>query len=626
MKNSFVTKSLTNLQRYSNIAFVLIFVVVTFWLLGIDGANYLRKIELLSIFLSTKDYFNDCMAYPGGMLVWCATFLTQTFYYPWLGAIIYILILVPMAWLTLLSFKLRRSLFPSTLLLPSIILWALLNFGYIIFSLKTPGFAFILPLAINICLLAFWGYSNIHNWIVRVITLTIITIVGYCMMGFYGILLTSMCTIYEIVFMLQNPKSNFPKSIILIAIGIGGIVLIPKLWFSIIGGDLPIVQIYRYPLPFFYENESNMWIPYILLVLLMLIGCGFAAVHNAAVHNKDKNVKIEYKHASVISALIGIIAISGIFLLRYYDRNFRLTLDLDNALVHERWEEILDIISKNQDIEPTRVNVVLTDIALQRLNRAPYQIFKTRIGSSPYNTTRDLRATHDIVSMPLAYHMGLTNYAYRWATEYEVEYGRSIERLKYMVKSALLNKDFDLARKSLDNLSKTLFHKKWTEKYYSYLENPELIKDDTELGSIMPLIVYEDKFLDDNNQLEGYVWKTLASIEKGQFRALELSLTSALICFQPQLFAEAVPIYAQNVKELPLHFQEGILMWSLINHNDFYQSFKIDKSVMQRFELFKRMFHQTSSMPTEARKEKMCQMFGDTYWYYCMFVSDMKVI
>ena len=72
--------------------------------------------------------------------------------------------------------------------------------------------------------------------------------------------------------------------------------------------------------------------------------------------------------------------------------------------------------------------------------------------------------------------------------EHSLKYGKRVYFLKYMVKCALLNDDFKLAKRYNDLLMSTMFHRNWAEHYNRYIENPELMKQSQEFMSIPKLL------------------------------------------------------------------------------------------------------------------------------------------
>ena len=72
--------------------FGLAFAIVCGGLLATYNSEYLFRVQELSLFLPTTLFWNEQMAVPGGFLAYLGTFLTQFFYYPWLGTLFLIIL------------------------------------------------------------------------------------------------------------------------------------------------------------------------------------------------------------------------------------------------------------------------------------------------------------------------------------------------------------------------------------------------------------------------------------------------------------------------------------------------------------------------------------------------------
>ena len=90
------------------------------------------------------------------------------------------------------------------------------------------------------------------------------------------------------------------------------------------------------------------------------------------------------------------------------------------------------------------------------------------------------------LSIPANYHLGKINSAYRNAMEFTVAFGERVYYMKYMVRTALCNGEFELAERYNNRLMGTLFHRYWAEHYKRYIDNPELMKESAEFNSIPP--------------------------------------------------------------------------------------------------------------------------------------------
>ena len=68
----------------------LAFLAITWLLLNIFEHEYLYRVQELSLWLPTEVYFDERMMVPGGLMSYIACFLTQFFYYPMLGSLLFV--------------------------------------------------------------------------------------------------------------------------------------------------------------------------------------------------------------------------------------------------------------------------------------------------------------------------------------------------------------------------------------------------------------------------------------------------------------------------------------------------------------------------------------------------------
>ena len=128
------------------------FIPLTTWLVAlliIAGAllmfesDFLWKLQDQNLFLNTKLFFNEQMVVPGGLLSWMGTYLTQYFYYPWLGTVLLRLCWLLMMWFTKRAFKLSNQWSALTLVPVALLLLTIVDMGYWVYILKLPGHVFV---------------------------------------------------------------------------------------------------------------------------------------------------------------------------------------------------------------------------------------------------------------------------------------------------------------------------------------------------------------------------------------------------------------------------------------------------------------------------------------------------
>lgn len=130
-------------------------------MLPVMNSDYLYTIQDNSLFVFGKTFMNETVE-SWGWIAWIAAYLTQYFYYPWLGGSILIALWTACYLLNIHSLKLTEKADKLTFIAVMPVLYLLLNvldYGYWIYYTKTPGYAFTPTLLYFICSVIIFGAS-----------------------------------------------------------------------------------------------------------------------------------------------------------------------------------------------------------------------------------------------------------------------------------------------------------------------------------------------------------------------------------------------------------------------------------------------------------------------------------
>lgn len=590
--------------------------VFAYLLLALGHADYLRQWEQMSLFLPTAMFFDQCMQLPGGLLEWGGTYLVQFFYHPWLGAAVYAALSTVLVWLAYKAFGLSRSLAPVAVAPSAMLLLAFLSQGYLLYSLRGPGMPYSNLLGAVIAVAAVLACRHIKCVYLRLALMLALVVAGYPALGFYALLAGCLCALLEVrnVFG-EKTKTRWISSGAMLLVG-AAIVLWPQAWHRYAHTIVMPRLVYVSGLPILQEGEFKLIVPYIVAYGLMAVAAPLSALNR---------LKVDGKAWLIGSIAVYAASMSAVSIFKYDDDNFNMTVALSQALIDEDWARAQAVADANQDFTPTRLNVLFTDIVLMRQGTAADRMFSYRTGSSPYVSTRTT-TMRDGGAMLLSYHFGRVFNAYRWAMEYHVEYGSKVAYLKMMAKSALLMREYGLARKYLNTLALTKYHKAWAEKYLAYADNPELIAADPEMGQIKQLMFFRDHIGGDGGKIESYLLPVIGSMAGGTFEMLDLSLQCNLMQKQLDGFMLRLQGGWPRGRHLPKHYQEAALLWSYLNHRSLPQDLHIDPDLAKRYNFFNEQASRAVSNGQGQNAELFRPAFGDTYWFYFFFVTDMKTV
>lgn len=200
----------------SRLGSFLTFLCYWFYWGGLYGAFFYCAQDS-GLFFWDSDFFWNRVTRPGGMILYCASFLAQFFYYPVLGGAILALIMtfIRGAARSLFAPADPRRRFIANVLaaaLPLIATLASTWRGYSVFAPFEPDAPFIFPTGILATLLVLLGWRKVvarfHSATSRVKIMIPTMACLYPLMGFWGVLATMLCLFFEFFVLLSIPAPD----------------------------------------------------------------------------------------------------------------------------------------------------------------------------------------------------------------------------------------------------------------------------------------------------------------------------------------------------------------------------------------------------------------------------------
>jgi len=309
------------------------------------------------------------------------------------------------------------------------------------------------------------------------------------------------------------------------------------------------------------------------------------------------------------------------------DKTLTHILKMKHHAEQNDWTAVLDD-ARNYPEEPTRLQVMLTRLALGKLGRSGDDTYSYRDGDAPYKTQTPALYQQLIAGALIYYNYGRLQFAYRWAMENMIEYGMRPAYLETMLKVATLTGEKDLARKYARQLQHSPFYGKTAERWLAYLDNPKLMEQDEEIQSILPLIDDKDLLDGDRGHIEAYLLQSFATMRGGTSQQEQVALDCALVQksipdFWPH-FANLALQWQREGKDIPRHYQEAALLFSQLQGNVSLDGLAIDPQTAERFNRLVETSNQNSGMSDEYNAQVLRADYGDTYWYYFFFTKGLK--
>ena len=645
------------------IVIIAIIAVFAFKLISSESETLLRAQEL-NLWLPTGLYWKTLMQYPGGAASWLATYLTQYFYYPWLGVGIlcglWLIICGLLAW----SFRLKGPWVALTALVPLALMACFTQTGYWIYYQKLQGHLFVPTVGVLFATLCLVVQRLLSDYLptriaryARLVWMALVCILGYPFFGAWALGATGLLGIQPT----PNPSSKEgdsgkqSSSLGTLPLGRGWwwaalsllfalilIAAIPQIYYQQLFEMTEHGFIYVAAMPSFRYGKEVFTIyrlPYYAIILSFLILAIIGWVRGVFATDK-----LRPWLQSLITIILLFLAIFGVSKAWYHDANFQKELGMNRAIEELDWERVLTIARDGSStVKPTRQMVLYKNLALFRLGRAGNEMFFYPEGAVQQNAPWKVRITQ-VGGKLIYYHYGKENFCYRWCMEDGVEFGWKAETLKFMARTSILNREWSVARKYLNLLKQTTFHRAWAERYEKYLATPDAFdlkkleasiaakkplldeRGMKEFEPILHLMTYPDRLDGDNTLVEMYLLQTFARGNGDDPLFQEMTLICALIMKDIDLFWPRFMKFASMHPDLhmPLHFQEAAYLYGHLENKVDISHMPFDKNVRDTYDRFMKFNEQCGPMTEEQKAIAFYPQFGNTFYYFYFLVRNQK--
>ena len=583
------------------------FIPLTTWLVAlliIAGAllmfesDFLWKLQDQNLFLNTKLFFNEQMVVPGGLLSWMGTYLTQYFYYPWLGTVLLSLCWLLMMWFTKRAFKLSNQWSALTLVPVALLLLTIVDMGYWVYILKLPGHVFVGTLGTTAVAGLLWAFRALpHRFGLRLIFIVITALLGYPFLGIYGLGATLLMGLF-----IWNMEQPLWQKITGSVLALAGAAFVPQLCYHLVYYQTNLANIYYAALPLFFVTEEYhaYYLPYYGLALffvLMVTGEGLC-----------KHITLgKFQKWIVLGTQVLLVAglAWGVSHFWYKDENFHHELKMQRCIEQNDWQGVVAEGALQQD-EPTRAIVMMRNLALSRLGRQANEMYLYKNGSKRYEAPFDMRLM--LCVGPLMYYQyGMLNYCNRLSTEMGVEFGWRVSNLKLLAKCTILNKEDSEARKYLNLLKHTTFYADWAEK----------AREMEELKTVAHMMHYPNMLTSDGGNIEKFLMNRLAECTYADDPYfLEQTLLASLYTKDMGQFWYHFQDYSNlHPKDpMPRYFQEAAYLYGKLEGRPYIDQMPFDQSVKQSFESFMQAAERFDDTDVEYAREGL-KAFCHTYYY-----------
>ena len=624
------------------------FLAAVLWcILAFNEQFFLKKVEDLSVFLFDWLYFKEALQIPGGFLGVMGSFLTQFLYLPWLGALLWVLLLLIAYQLTISVFRIPDCYRPLALIPVALLIIGNMSLGYGVFIMREQDHFFAPTLGYIISLVPIITVNHIKPLWGKNTFLTFWTAIGFPLFGTFALVGTLSAAFSSLVCRdeLRSKRNiTFITSCILI-------LIVPLIAYNFYT-SYRLADSWHLGLP---SISKDVWTrairtPYQLALLFLPV------MALASPWFKDK------KEIFVIPVAAFILSIAAIWGFWFKDDNFHTELAMSEAVDRFDWKRTIDIFqqavkshsksdakayasrtkkiesAKSSDeiaditeryadrfFEPTRTMVIYRDLALLKTNRALNESFTMKDGGRPQKAREQVpMAFQSGKQLYLQY--GLVNMSYRWCLEDVIEHNWSYGTLKYMAMHCIVMQESEFAYKYLNKLSKTIFYRKWAKQQMPLSTDSASMAASEPYKSILPYMCFEDRMTNDMVKSEMFIIRHFSEPEPPHATPEydRAALFWAMRIQNIPQFWNRLYYYVNSnqITKLPRSVQEAAILYNNLEKNG--RQIPYDEEVAKSYDAFNQYVQSHAIRSMQESSYPYYKNFGKTFYYYYYFIRNLQ--
>ena len=602
------------LRLMSPVLLLAALVATAYFLLKYES-EYLWKVQELNLFLDTPLFLRQQMVTSGWFLTWLGSWLTEFFYYPWVGVSLLCLCWAVMMAVVGGAFRIPMKWAVLLLVPVAAILASDVELGYWIYYLKLRGYFFAATIGTTLAAASVWLFRLVPaKYYLRPLYLVVSTAVLYPLIGFYGLLATLLAAI-----LVWRLSATLTERVVITVVALLSVAFWPLFYYHFVFYQTNMLNIWWTGLPIFVLDQeySSYYIPYyILIASLVLMAVCYGRGHGA--------VRRPFVWLACQVAVVAVLVV-GVKHFWFNDYNFHKELRMLQYVENLDWENVLSEAAYVED-EPTRAIVMMKNLALFRLGRQGDEMYHYKTGAKESATELPLRMTQ-VIGRPIYFHYGQLNFCYRWCLEDGVENGWRVEYLKYLLRCSLANGEDRVARKYIDQLKHTRYYGEWAAKHEQLLGNRKALAADSEFGPVLHLMTTGDVLASDKSLTEQFLMYQFIYNYSDDKLYQEQALLSALWMKDIQMFWPRFFKYAETHagQHMPIHFQEAAFLYGHLEHQVDISKMPFDKEVVQTYNDFMQLAQQCAGMSNDQMMHVFYPRFGHTFYYEYYLVRNQKL-
>ena len=432
--------------------YTLLFGVAVILFFGLAYPHHLHYQEQYQLFLFDWNYVWEIVCLPGGVADLLGRFCTQFFLYAWVGALIIALLLSAVQLLTLHMFHGP---------------WSMVNGPLDRRTLATNGTQEWL-----------YGLSFVPSFLLWLFLLDENALLG----GVWAVLLTQIA----LWGLLKLPDGWLRRILLIVAFAI--------LYWIAFGGS----HYYRNP-TVFPTLLYAAWISAIIIPLVMWFVVRGKKSENAQQQNNSLT-----SYLLPLTSYILVFVVMGTLVWKNANFKAEKVMQYDFMARHQQWNRILETV--NAEKPNNQIGVTVQNLALAMRGLLVDHLFDyNQNGLSGLLPDVKEDATSPMPTAEAFYQLGMIYVAQRTVFEAQeaiLDFQKSGRCYKRLAQTNLIIGSYEVARKYLSALQKTLFYREWANETLPLLGNEEAISKHPEYGRLRQYAYGEDFYFSDHTTPE----------------------------------------------------------------------------------------------------------------------------
>lgn len=422
--------------------------------------------EQLQMFLFDKEYLIERILLPGGLARYMAEFLGQFYNNPYIGAgvvsVLY-LIVQQLVWITAKPHSKNRLAGYMLSFVPVLLLW---------YAMGDENLKLTFVLALVFALLAMSSYPCAKSKVCRLLHVAVAVpllfwLAGPVVLMYVAYVLISDCVMSEGL----DGKMHWQP------------VLYVALFFALAMAEVacPSFRLF-YGINYYIQINHFPTLIYVIMAVCLLT---ILTIHYVP-DFKNKSTLVWGMNGAFVCAMVFLVPLS-------FDQNKYDVFEYDYLVRAMKWEKIVEKAEKTEAKSP--LSATSYNLALGQLGQMERAMQFRQNGWSGAFPQFNKNYLTSLMSSEVYWHLGLVNSAQRLmfeAMETIPDNNKSSRIIRRLAETNLVNGQYEVARKYLKLLQKTMFYRKWATEMMSLLGNEEAIDNHPLYGHLRRCHLTED--------------------------------------------------------------------------------------------------------------------------------------